>query len=128
MTALLPSQILDAAADLVVRDGWAREDWFIPFGDTPPGECRKCAAGAINTASGLAPDDEEHDDASRLAALRTLALRVDAGVREADDRGWAGFTAYVNAVAEWNDEPGRTAEQVVAALRSCARELREAGR
>lgn len=50
------------------------------------------------------------------------AIRCTAGDDDEGDKAKAKLAKHlkVDNLADWNDEPGRTREQVVAALRACA--------
>lgn len=87
--------VLHAAADLLEKPGaWTQGDY-----------CRNggmCVAGALNVASGFRSDNGTATDAGRAFAA-ALGLSRPEGI------------------APWNDAPGRTQEEVVAALREAAR-------
>jgi hypothetical protein len=117
---MLTSEILDKAADTIERNGLAKGDWY-DFGvQDDSRECPVCALGAINVAGGSVPDGLLNGP--RRAAALALADRL--GMR--DDALSYGLAVTVGR--DWNDLPGRTAEQVVAELRAAAASEREAGR
>lgn len=95
---------LRAAADVLERDGWTQGDYGRPSG------C-KCLYGGIHFAvtDGESVSDvelsREEEKRADAAASRVMEV-VDAG-------GWLDLL-------DWNDEPGRTAAEVVAALRAAA--------
>lgn len=88
------AQILRAAAARV-RQGWCQGSMVDGFGNV-------CAVGAIDivTPNTLA------DACVRFDVLTQLQLVI----------GYSGCAA----VAEWNDEPGRTAEEVALAMEQAA--------
>jgi hypothetical protein len=99
-----------AAADVIERNGWHQGSFFVQDFRKPPQDCAVCAGGALNIAihgmpwgSGLMKHVLRYND-----AFTVLSAYVD------DPAG---------SVALWNDEPGRTAEEVTAALRGLADKL-----
>lgn len=90
---------LRMAADVLERDGWTQGAFHSLDG------CH-CAAGALELAVGLRVNDEAHDE-RYIDAVRWLGNHVD--VRPTS-----------LAVFAWNDTPGRTADEVIAALRAAA--------
>ena len=84
---------LRAAADVLERDGWTRGAWL--------DEGRRCVAGALTKAvMDLHPDD--NFDRAYQSAHDTLS-------------GHLGTAPML-----WNDAHGRTAAEVIAALRAAA--------
>jgi hypothetical protein len=83
-------EVLVKARNLIGRDGWVQRDWGAPGGP-------RCAVGVISDSGG--------DGASRITARRAVAEA--AGV---EDDGWGG------AVITWNNAPGRTKAEVLAAF------------
>lgn len=128
-----PSEILDKAADIIVRDGWWQGAYYKePSTDLPAGEIWRwaddearrtapcCQAGAISRA------------AFGVAWADTLAQvdHVQGGAYSRADgymRRYAHKTFGDTSPIAWNDEPERTAEEVVEALRGAAELAREAG-
>lgn len=108
------AKILDLAADLIERNGWWQQYYYDPGSHLPKRDCAVCARGAIN----LAANDRTPDRLSDVGedALRALERHL----------GISG--EYPNSVADWNDKPARTAEEVVAALRGAAAAERERAR
>lgn len=95
MTAPTVSDVLLAAADVLYRDGWTQ-------GKAHGRDGSHCVAGAIQIAAGL--------------GLNAIALT---------DGYMAAFRAFSDVVpgmwvAEWNDVPGRTADEVIHALKDAA--------
>lgn len=99
-------QILRAAADILERNGWIQCAYFTPLPDRELKDCPVCAVGAINIALHTSPH-VTYEPGMRTWDYVTL---VDE------------FLDEVN-LPDWNDEPGRTIDEVTAALRDCADEL-----
>ncbi|MFF8831335.1 hypothetical protein [Streptomyces sp. NPDC015131] len=105
MTNMTPEEILNTAADIILRDGWHQGD--TDDGDTKHGPV--CLMGAIdravtgNSRGGVAaisrngPVPEVNEAVQRV--INTIA-RWDIG--------------------EWNDHSGRTVEDVLLALKKAA--------
>lgn len=93
---------LRAAADVLERDGWIRGSLH-KLASCGGGHC---ALGAIHVATGVVDDwGEEAQTAYQRAAdaERLLTRHLNIGPLPA-----------------WNDRPGRTADEVIAALRDAA--------
>lgn len=94
------NEILNAAADLIERDGWC-QGAFRRNG-------KHCLLGAIaETVAGDARSGFNHilahnDDAREAVRVFLATVQCDLGV------------------PHWNDKPGRTQTEVVAALRKAA--------
>jgi hypothetical protein len=86
------ADVLNVAADLIERDGWCQGYFTDPLG-------RRCVDGAICATSTMLPTTHWTD---RAAARSALLL-------------WLGERHI-----DWNDAPGRTQAEVVAALRAAA--------
>jgi len=97
--AAAPEQdkVLLDAADIIERRGWHRGSYESGYGAV-------CALGAINIAA-------------NGAALKFGPSSNDAVVRMTH---YLVQTGYEDGVHSWNDQPGRTKEEVVAALRAAA--------
>lgn len=105
------ADVLDGAADIIERNGWWRQYYYDPGSQLPMRDCAVCARGAINlAANGKNPN--------RLSDVGQDALR-------ALERYLGISGEYPHSVADWNDKPGRTAEEVIAALRGAAAAERE---
>ena len=105
-----PAEVLDAAADRIERDGWHQGDFF----PDPPNyfDVDDIARILIATpkpccVSGALIAETEHHDPSGVEPAEVLLMQY-LGIR------WAGQLPL------WNDAPGRTKEEVVAALRAAA--------
>lgn len=112
------SELLDKAADVIERNGWTNHEWFTSAPGKRQYESPVDAWGAINVARGYAPDNPL---SGSVDAARALALHV--GLADTGDRLWPSWE-----LGAWNDAPGRTAEEVVRALRTAAASERGAGR
>ena len=105
-----PAEVLDAAADRIERDGWYRGDFFAdppPFFNVDdiariliatPKPC--CVSGALIAETGYY--ETSFDSAAETLLMQHLGLR------------------WIDELPRWNDAPGRTKEEVVAALRAAA--------
>jgi hypothetical protein len=90
VAAVTPSEILLKAAEHLERHGWRQGDY-----GTLNEPC--CAHGAM-----FAVTDFHADESARIEAKRM-------------------FSRFINAPSiDWNDAPGRTANEVIAALRGAA--------
>lgn len=125
------ADILDEAAAVLARNGWYQGDFYQPLRDdsdgtdVPPRDCPVCGLGAIMVAAGMDPDDDDLRkgtpawDAAAAFAAHLLRLKGSEVIT----------TNYVIAVIgeDWNDDDGRTAEQVISELKACAATQRQAG-
>ena len=103
------SEILAKAADLIEQRGWS-QGWYCDDAGS------LCATGAILAAAGIEPEARE---SANLWATFDDAKWADA------DRAWRVVDDVVNAhTPAWNDARGRTAAEVVAALRGAAEAAR----
>lgn len=118
---------LRAAAEVLERDGWTQKLYHDEFG------CH-CAEGAIALSVGQhvhVPDGADadwwanHPDAELLSCADWSWFAVPG--TPAWDRRWEAEAALArhlgiprDGVANWNDQPGRTKAEVVAALRAAA--------
>ncbi|MBQ0902656.1 hypothetical protein [Micromonospora sp. U21] len=120
-----PADLLRMAALYLRRHGWHQGTYYAHTTDnpTPPA----CAAGAIGIAcTGHTVEHFSHLDPDTLADyLAALGVFVDyldttAPVFFIDEDGYL-LDEYTSPYS-WNDDPARTAEQVVAALEAAADE------
>lgn len=94
------AEVLRRAADILDENGWG-QGWLI---DPDGGSCA-CAVGAIQLASGMTPQEIRYGGLTKELAVRATRF----------------FSAVLKStVSAWNDEPGRTAEEVIAKLREAA--------
>ncbi|MCO6011477.1 hypothetical protein NE236_41660 [Actinoallomurus purpureus] len=108
-------KILLAAADIIEMNGWCQGD-FLDYDELdaahrqgielPLSACAVDIYGAINIAANGTPN--------RLSEPGDHAVAVLAA--------YLGVPAGICGVGGWNDDPDRTAEQVITALRACATE------
>ena len=114
------AEILDKAADVITQRGWW-QGGFVPKGTSDLGSCPVCPLAAINVAAGGDPRRciDAWPDTLAFAAASALATYL----------GCPEDEPLATCVGEhWNDDPARTKEQVLAALRGCAADLRQEGR
>ncbi|TDC68922.1 hypothetical protein E1193_30920 [Micromonospora sp. KC606] len=120
-----PADLLRMAALYLRRHGWHQGTYYAPTTDTvtPPA----CAAGAIGVAcAGHRVEHFSQLDGDALADyLTTLAVFVDyldthEPIFHIDEDGYL-VDEHTSAYS-WNDDPGRTAEQVITALENAADE------
>lgn len=90
------SRLLLRAADIIESHGWCQNSYTSAGG-------KLCLLGAVKVARGLTPEDAE--DTEALVERACERVYVSLGLRR---------------VHIWNDEPGRTKEEVIAKLRSVA--------
>jgi hypothetical protein len=119
-----PAEILRYAAVYLQRHGWHQGDMFATFtGPTPPA----CAIGAIRMAvcGGLSGYHfEQGQQVNRV--VRVLAgYLYGLGLSTAEHPGTAEPPAIVRGsadqvIADWNDEDGRTATEVITTLTEAA--------
>lgn len=110
------ADVLDKAADVIDANGHHKRwlyDQHQASGGTPKKSCRVCVYGALNVAISGEPIYSGVPEESALVEAAGEALRRHLGLRPID-----------LVAEEWNDTPGRTAEDVTTALRGTAAELR----
>lgn len=122
MTTIKPTyQILDEAADLLAEEGrWTQGEWHAPCRIDDNGVSH-CADGAIEVASGLVSNFRFEDD--RLRWDISDDPEVEAAYQAAYDTASIfvrGDRHPGRGILHFNDEVGRTQEEVVAALRGAA--------
>lgn len=103
--ALLDKGKLELAAELIKEHGWIQKG----FGDADRGYC---VLGAIRVAHGLNPNPDTCDitKESFYPVVKHLATVIGA------------LNANGNpSIMHWNDQAGRTKEEVIAALQAAAR-------
>lgn len=93
---------LRAAADVLERDGWTQRTWKDSDG-------RRCAAQALCTVVEL-HTVKASGEFDVLSFDRDYGRALDALSQQVG----------MHAVTDWNDAPGRTAAEVIAALRAAA--------
>jgi hypothetical protein len=94
------AEILRAAADQIETYGWEQGRYFGPQSNDPQ-KCSACASGAIAAQAGAI---------NHLASQ--VALAIIRQIRGKSGPEWN--------LPEWNDDPARTAEEVIATLRVAA--------
>ncbi|MFD6149420.1 MULTISPECIES: hypothetical protein [unclassified Streptomyces] len=105
------ASLLDRAAAHIERFGWTQGFLYDTSSPRPLNQCPVCAVGAMYMASIGTPEPNSVDD--ELHALE-LAKPVEEhlGLNEGE-------------LPDWNDAPGRTKNEVAAALRATAVKLRQ---
>lgn len=124
------SQILRDAADILARNGRARNDFYDHdqafIEALPPSKCRVCAYGAISLAAGAdleQADFEEPSTVEERAAIEAAEiLAVHLGLIDLEDDPSLEEVAglLISAIGRWNDYGATSDEQVLAALRTAA--------
>lgn len=112
------SDILAHAADILDRQGWTQDQTWEYVKGLAPKDRPLDVAGAINVAAGAHPAEQDHEHACDAAEFFARHVGLTFG---------AVISAY-DVLADWNDQAGRTKDEVVAKLRAASREAREAGR
>lgn len=108
--------LLKRAADVIDQRGWYQDDYINEAGCV-------CVLGAFRVAVAEAAGVEEADIPNAVLGIGGL-LNWDL-INEVDDAASAlhqhiDEPAAFFGVAEWNDHPGRTKDEVTAALRAAA--------
>lgn len=95
------ADVLEAAAKYLEEHGWT-QDVFVTYDGCA------CAVGAIRLAAGGGrhEDDETHIQTNYLSSTATAAV--------------SKRLAPVSSLLSWNDEPDRTADEVITLLREVA--------
>jgi hypothetical protein len=101
---------LRASADVIDRNGWAQGEYAERQEGKPVETWPVCALGAVNVATSGHPLGGGDWGTIQRFILTKETLSAHVG----------------QSVIDWNDTPGRTAEQVTEAFRACA-DLIEAG-
>lgn len=123
------SQTLLAGAEWLEKHTWCQDEYgyrdgepWIPGEEHEPDKC--CLIGALAAATDLNLADEALFHAIGAVALH-LGLVEEANVFNEDVplTYYERFEALVPAVSEWNDDAGRTREDVVRALRASAQHI-----
>src|SRR5688500_1996049 len=118
-----PSEVLDAAANIVIRDGWNQGTYYRTenpeWNEEEAKSAPCCQAGAVNRAA--------------LGYAWGPMGAIDQRGLEARDKADSYMREYVSSELgqgspiAWNDCPTTTADDVIAALRGAAARAREAG-
>lgn len=114
MTTIPDPQIYRAAADVIRENGWHKNEYFRPVSDVPPAKCPVCLMGAVLVAAVGTPqhihDEGGECDETCFPLVWLATFMTKAGYCDTDAMG----------IADWNDEPERTVDEVVAALEAAA--------
>lgn len=107
------ADILESAALTLERDGWCQDNLTL--------DGKKCARGALCDAIGLT----EAQSGPVWAHLRRALTHAELALaRHLTAEGGRNEGPIVD-IPGWNDTPGRTAEDVITAMRKTAITLRE---
>jgi hypothetical protein len=111
-------------ARVVIERGWVQDRWYAPRSATAEGTGRgvpaACLVGAVMVAAG-----EGRPDTAAVAAGPAIDALWDAwqetrGMLGPGVAGWAAAPAVraarVRDLARWNDQPGRTRDEVLALI------------
>lgn len=111
---LTVSQILTEAAEILNVQGWTQQGVYEHTRGLQPEECPLDLGAALAKAAGIDIHSAAATDPRGVhaRAVMTLARHV-LGIEES---AWGSLSA----LADWQDMPGRTAEQVIKKLRSAA--------
>ncbi|WP_203739842.1 DUF6197 family protein [Actinoplanes cyaneus] len=114
---MTPADLLRGAALYLWLHGWMTGNFYdYASGDAFP---RACTLGAINVAAYGRPILHSDDDADQaLTAASIRAMRTFAAYLDPDFD--VNVISAIDVVGDWNDEKGRTCEDVVDALREAA--------
>lgn len=124
-TVTNPAEVLTRSADYLVAHGWVRNAMYDLCDDslTPPA----CAVGAIRVAVFGRPvyndlDFDEHTPDEPIKALAELVLEVEHILLMLlpNKPETHPECSVMDRIAVWNDWPGRTADEVILALRHAA--------
>ncbi|MFI1191833.1 hypothetical protein ACH4T9_00920 [Micromonospora sp. NPDC020750] len=120
-----PADLLRMAALYLRRHGWHQGTYYAPTTDTPTPPA--CASGAIAMAVAGRRADQFHGlgwetEATFRQVVRILTAYLDdhEPIRAIDEDGF--LIDEHSFPYSWNDDPGRTAEQVITALEAAADE------
>ncbi|TMR91282.1 DUF6197 family protein [Nonomuraea basaltis] len=116
--------IREAAADLIVRQGWHQGSQVSRHEDKPLNQQPLCVTEAVARAAGLPPVnwgytrcDTHHPNED---GCRRLNLVHDALDEVATELGWTSPNDHGDNgrewLEDWNDQQGRTLDEVLAAL------------
>lgn len=110
------ADVLREAAEYIGEHGWVQDDLEDDYG-------KVCAIGAINRVThshgyGAGADYAAADDFGALDAL-SMHIGIDPSWEASQPR------TFLHPVARWNDARGRTAEDVILAMKRAAEEIDE---
>jgi hypothetical protein len=124
-TALTPADLLRGAALYLQRHGWTKGQFFDQLAATNGPFLPACASGAIMTAAHgqcvpngiIAHDETTNPDAAAAArAMRVFANWLNNGYIPLDQYP----VSSIDVIGDWNDDKGRTLDDVVQALNDAA--------
>jgi hypothetical protein len=113
---MTPAEVLEKAADLLETIGWVQGDEIV-YGSSDPDAgpviTGMCARGACRIAAGAKNFYDTWTSAEQYEAFRDARRALEAGL----GGEW-------RCIPVWNDEPGRTAEEVIDKMKQVAKDLR----
>ena len=110
MTARVAAD-LRAAAEVLRRDGWTQEEYHRP--------CGHCAQGAIAVATGFHVSLSPYSDDALDFDIVWRGVPEERAT-EARNALAAKVGIHPWQIPNWNDDEGRTADEVIAALEAAA--------
>lgn len=129
MTRIITDAHVAATARVAARilddEGWCQGDYTKAEGEQP-GRCRLCLLAAISLAAGGRPDEwelraETPDDAFVHGLMQRVAVAVGVHVGVFRPGEIPMEEDLPTRLGDgWNDDPVRTADQVIRALREAA--------
>lgn len=117
------AQVLDEAAAFIDEHGWLQGSYYSPeYGACAVGGIEHVMAYTMSVFTDWRPGFDSQVEDRVLRALVGYLATVDDAVRGHVDHG---FLCPESMVECWNDTPGRTKEDVVAAMQKAAIAARE---
>jgi hypothetical protein len=126
-----PAALLRGAATYLRAHGWTKGQFFELLADTDQAFVPACASGAIITAAhGYCPHfgllsldaDPTEEAAAAIAAMRVYAnyLLDYCETEILDPQSIALAPSAIDVIGDWNDEKGRTFDEVIETLTDAA--------
>jgi hypothetical protein len=121
-----PSVLLRGAAIYLGTHGWTQHQFYELLADTADPFLPACASGAIMTAAhGCCPNlgwtslhvEQSAEANAAILAMRVLAAYVDP---EYTVDANAYCTSAIDVIGDWNDDQGRTLDEVIQTLMDAA--------
>ncbi|WP_141576082.1 hypothetical protein [Actinomadura sp. WMMA1423] len=112
--------ILTRAAETLTTQGWTQQGGYKHTPGMEPADCPLDLPAAIAKAAGIDIHSHAAEDPTGIHARAVMTLHRH--VFGTDESAWWSLTA----LACWQDQEGRTAEQVIAALRAAAEPTEDA--
>jgi membrane-bound lytic murein transglycosylase B len=117
------ASVIESAANYIAENGWHQGDFF-RAGATA------CAATALLIAAGQIRRPSDVESVESMDAWNELEndLAVVAFADYVRSSGGLAYTQNTVSIWAWNDAEGRTEDEVLTALMSCAESLRSGAR